>query len=95
MSKTPRFIDLYYEWITIGKLPDEGLCNSVPKVLRGSLEQLTPTTEDFYDMYKERMDTAFWDSEMRTDDNYYVCCSDFNPLRQNIILLCAAINNEL
>lgn len=91
----PRFIDLYYDWMKEESLPSDGLCLSIPDELHGVFENLCPPDEELNLLEADGFDIAFWASEKLKDDSYYECAYQFNPLRQNIVLLCAAINNEL
>lgn len=92
-NTTPRFIDLYYEWMEKGELPADGLCNSLPH--SDIFELLIPEASDFRVLEDAGLCTAFWASDRNRNDSYYDSAYPFNPLRQNIVLLMAAINDEL
>jgi hypothetical protein len=86
-----NYLALYYNWMRSGRLPNNGLCNSLPKT--GELEMLLPLDSNRtywgYEMCADNPATEIHDS--LTDKIHY----DFTPLRQNIVLFLAAINGEL
>lgn len=93
---TPRFIDLYYEWMEKGLLPSKGLCKSLPPSSVEIFERLEPTMEDFCTLAKEGLPNAFWGYGLPTKgSDTFQRAYTFTPLRECIILFCAAINNEL
>jgi len=81
-----NFLDLYYQWLEAGKLPYEGggLCLSLK--MNG------------YDHTYSLIDSVFKATEQDKIGLYnlwYKHPGEFNPLRQNMLLLLAAMNNEL
>jgi len=91
-SATPRFIDLYYDWMQDGIMPQEGLCNSVPWQLKGIFFDLQPFLYEKEQLREEGFCEVLWASGLPEGhkEEWY----SFTPLRQTIILLCACINNE-
>lgn len=91
-----KYLPLYYEWMETGSLPYDGLCHC-----------LNPDDEYldlFYDnqkggywgYYSEFFDHPVYTQDINRDAGlFYKLQYDFNPLRQNIVLLIAAMNNEL
>lgn len=94
-NTTPRFIDLYYEWMEKGELPEDGLCKSIPEELRAIFSMVIPTEEDEVTLMSEGFSGFFWASEEPLDGDDEVRWRRFGELRQSIILFYAAINNEL
>jgi len=89
---TPRFIDLYYDWMDDELLPKEGLCASMPARLEKIFFDFKPSSEEKIQLIKEGFCNVLWASGLPEGhkDEWY----SFTPLRQTIILLCACINNE-
>lgn len=82
-----KYLELYYKWMESGKLPIDGLCRCFPK---NELFRLMIPVSPMYVLYCGYMGDIitieYWEG-----DRY----KDFSPLRQNIILFLAAMNNEL
>jgi hypothetical protein len=90
-----KFLTLYSRWSSTGLLPDIGLCNSVPYELKDVLNDFGPTKEEIEELASEGLSKGCWGSglpliEDNADRRFY----EFTPLRQTIILLCAALNGE-
>jgi hypothetical protein len=87
-----KYLPLYKEWIKTGKMPWRGLCGSLP-----DNEEMSTIFEDNgmggYWGYngKNVFSSDIWHDDKIFDDTVYT----FTPLRQNIVLLLAAMNNEL
>lgn len=91
-----RFIDLYYEWMEAEALPESGICHSLPKSLVGLFEMFMPTVIELSDLREQRLPIIFWGyGEPVKNTNTFTRGHIFTPLRQNIILLCAAMEGEL
>lgn len=95
--ETKKYLPLYYEWIKAGKmLPvDWSMCSNTSGLCdafyRDEVFQLMiPTDEDKLQLAKEGLNLSCWASG--SPDYLY---HKFTPLRQNIVLLMAAINGEL
>lgn len=89
--KKKKYLPLYYKWVKDG-LPKKGLCYSLdhPPILdSGGL--LCPNSNVGYWGYSGQ---AIMGYEV-SGDMYKSVTRDFTPLRQNIVLLLAAMNNEL
>lgn len=81
--KGKKYLPMYKAWIQTGRIPKRGLC---PSVGGGIVKRLfKPAWASNY---------SFW---LSNDED---CCPEFiahnfNTLRQNVVLLLAALNNEL
>jgi hypothetical protein len=97
MKKT--FLDFYHACMETGKMPGYGLCDRVHKLHRRKIKLFHPTQEDLDNLFKLGKDRIYWGSGLKTswyfDPAYEINKHKFTPLRQTIVLLCAAINNEL
>lgn len=96
-KKFTVFLDCYNRWMEAGKLPDKGLCNSLKHETTPEQYQifnsLNPCDEDWNELLKSNYSMVYWASELHQCD--WNRQQSFNELRQNIVLFCAAINNEL
>lgn len=110
MKKKTPILDLYYQWMEVGEIPDKGLCLTVLPALSPDFNLFIPDSSEFPEHYERAPVTGgFWaydgdplgafnfaisDCRKRgitTSDAY---CS-FTPMRQTIVLFCAAMNDEL
>ncbi len=95
MKKSTPLLDLYTESIIDGVLPCHGLCDSVPSDNIKLLKLFQPKREfkeaDYWAF--DGNHRSFW-NEYGGLDAYHVMFT-FTPLRQTIVLLLAAMNNEL
>jgi hypothetical protein len=82
-----KYLPLYYKWTNNGRMPLDGLCNSLNH------------DREFSDIFCQHSLDGFWGYAGRSTSNLSdtnpLACSEFTPLRQNIVLLLAAMNNEL
>lgn len=88
-----KFLDLYKECEELGKLPTRGLCVCMNGFEMNSiLELLMPTKQELSEIEREGHEYVYWASGLPVDhrDEVY----GFTPLRQTIILLCAALIGE-
>lgn len=91
MKQATTYMELYNQCMKTGKMPENGLCNALPKVLKGKyFELIKPTDEDFISLLINGEPGIFWGRESM---NYRT--NDFTHLRQTLVLLMAALNNEL
>jgi hypothetical protein len=93
-KKTP-FLDFYNENIKSGYMPYSGLCSHFELDCLRLIEMFEKRCDIFDESW-------FWgfDGEVRTYDKMteamaYDYERKFTPLRQTIVLFCAAINEEL
>lgn len=86
MGLAMKYLELYYQWIETGRLPNAGLCNS--------LHFKYETTGMLNEMFRP-VGASYWTPWAGTSKNSIDNCYAFNPLRQNIMLLMAAMNGEL
>jgi len=91
-----KFIDYYKEWMETD-LPKAGLCNSLPSNLYKSkaFNLVKPTVKDLAKLGEKGYSSLFWGSDINLYSPFYQRYSRFNELRQTLILLAAAINDEL
>jgi len=89
MSK--KLIDLHKEWMEVGKFNDRhsdggngGLCNAVPVKYIDDLKKFEPNN-----------DSAYWASTKSENDISLTAIYGYNQLRQTIVLLICAMNNEI
>lgn len=89
-----KFLDCYNKWMKTGRMPKDGLCNSLPdQLIESKAWKMCKRTK-----YDTTVKEAYWayefdtnDPQYNDDDHHYA----FTPLRQTLILLAAAINGEL
>lgn len=95
-----KYLGLYKKWAKTGKLEDSphdargqgGLCNTV--IGREALEIFEPDNEY---MVRYTVDTVYWGHGHNNKSFIELkeLAYDFTPLRQTIVLLLAAMNDEL
>jgi len=74
-----------------GKMPRRGLCSALPTKLKGVIfTTVIPTKNNILELGEKGKPTSFWGRE-----NWRYNESTFTPLRQTLVLLMAALNNEL
>ena len=92
----PYYLKMYYNWATAGRLPSNGLCNCfIKSVEEQRFELVSPDNQELTQMNKKNIDTVYWASEAKRGHVKYDDFYAFTPLRQNLVLLMAALNNEL
>jgi hypothetical protein len=91
-----KYLELYHRWMKTGRIEHylghkpNGLCNT--EISSCDLFQLFVPEESTVD------GNAYWASGISGDEyanNRERCTAEFTPLRQNIVLFMAAMNNEL
>lgn len=92
-KKDTPFMDLYFTWMKDGKLPDAGLCNSVPASCKESVLLFEPSDEIKDELERNDLAFGFWGYEGHVGDVEKRL--SFGDFRQTIVLFCAAINSEL
>jgi hypothetical protein len=99
MAKRRKFLKFFKEYFGYD-LPDNGLCFSKWH-MRLHSEQLQlfdlmiPSGGDSDDLDKEGLDSAYWGSGLPVTYRKWERMYSFTPLRQTIVLLLAAMNDEL
>jgi len=89
MSK--KLIDLHKEWCEKGELDGEsGLCSAIPQKYHLLFELVRPTKEENEIHTKEGYNWMWW-GELKGDYEW----GGYNYLRQTIVLLICAMNNEI
>jgi hypothetical protein len=84
VTSESKYLKLYYEWIKTGVIPSNGLCSIF---CHDELFQLIdPERGDRITYWGHEAENTVCDIE-----KWY----EFTPLRQNVVLLMAAMNNEL
>lgn len=76
------FLDFYYTSISLGRMPTNGLCHAFKD---NKIFNLIDPEQGLCETY--------WGAD--TQGNEFRRGYEFTELRQNVVLLCAAINNEL
>lgn len=99
MKKNTPFLEFYNNCIENKTMPSDGLCNSIGQLKNNrAFELITPNDEELAVLSDEGKSPVYWGYEIPNGSKKYSQVEKyvkFTPLRQNIILLCAAINNEL
>jgi hypothetical protein len=90
MKKKSRYLPLYKEWMEKGSIPGIGLCGSLDKEGRELLKNFVPT-----DLMEADYSSWYWGSGLKYSDDVIEQMYSFTPLRQTIVLLMAAMNDEL
>lgn len=88
--KKKKYLPLYEKWVKAGKIPENGLCDIFENDSLFSLidpERGVPETYWGYDDIQEEHHQL----KIPIMELWY----GFTPLRQNIVLLMAALNGEL
>lgn len=89
----PKYLKYYREWMKAGRMPYEGLCSTLfDDLSKGFSEFYTifPTSKDLSRLKKKGLSWIYWGSDSGDWQEFV-----FTPLRQNLVLLMAALNNEL
>lgn len=90
-NKTYSYLKDYQNWMIDGSMPHNGLCNCYGDDEHDELMDLiSPSVQDKSKLLREDKDALFWGSDSLSENRYV-----FTPLRQNLVLLMAALNNEL
>jgi hypothetical protein len=90
-----KLIDLYYQWMEKGRIPRDGLCNSIPSKYDLILDLFKPDELERLDMRLNGLSDAFWASGLSDRESYYLLSTPFTPLRQTIVLFICAIHGEI
>jgi hypothetical protein len=95
-----KHLDFYKACMRAGCLPESGLCSCADDDDSGYissklLDLFYPTPDDMLRLVNDGMPSMYWACGVQLDkiDNNFDRI--FTPLRQNIVLFMAAINNEL
>lgn len=90
-----KYLELYKKWMETGYIEDSkspkrtgegGLCNTV---IGNKMEIFNPADP------ADANYRVYWGYGDQEDTNFRNLCYEFTPLRQTIVLLLAAMNNEL
>lgn len=92
-----KYLKLYYEWMKTGRITDQigaqgsgGLCNT--EIQYEALKIFTP---ELGDSVVPGLMSSYWASDSTNLADIQGNGYAFGPTRQNIVLLLAAMNNEL
>lgn len=88
-----KLIDLHKKWVKDLELPDYGLCHvfsNLPRKYEDRFLEFSPIFTERVQLRKEGKSELYWAS-----DNKNYLCYEYTPLRQTIVLLICAMNNEL
>ena len=88
-SQTP-ILDLYYDFCRKGIPGDNGLCQNFEFSYPELWYFVCPTQEDLLQLKEEGCSTVYWGNPIWDSGR-----GKMTPLRQNIVLLLACLNNEL
>lgn len=93
-NKSTPYLDYYKKWMETGELPNNGLCNSLSQPIDFGM-YFMPTDEDLEELLSERCSCIYFTSGLQWDCDEIDKKELFTPLRQTIVLLLAAMNDEL
>lgn len=90
-----KYLDFYYKCLETGLIVDKGqlslgLCAALPRSFQ---KTFYPTVDEEDTLLKEGFCPVYWASGLPLYHKDETCV--FTPLRQTIVLLMAAMNNEL
>ena len=91
-----KFLDFYEKCMESGELlPEAGLCQCKP--FKGSKEfrRIKATGEEQQKLQDMGLTSGYWGSGLPYYTNNHEVTYSFTPLRQTIVLLCAAMAGEL
>lgn len=95
--KPKTYFDCYKTWCKAGRLPKGGLCNSLPDHLfeKKAFNMMHPTEKDVRELINSGYPVTYWGAGDKWSNLYMRSVSrTFTPLRQNLILFAALLNNE-
>ncbi len=91
-----NFIELHNEWIESGRMPNSGLCICLSGKMKTQLFDLfKPTEEELLHLVWDGFSSGYWASGVPLDADSDTRYNVYTELRQNIMLLLAAMNGEL
>lgn len=94
-----NLMECHEEWIKTGIMPHVGLCGSLSgKYLATLVEMFTLSKEEIEQLRGENKPAGFWGYgyAFNTDEfNEGSLTMSYTPLRQNVLLLIAAMHDEL
>lgn len=84
--KMGKYLKFHFECLKNGGMPKDGLCNNN----LDDIQIFKPTNSDLEELMNEGLPVIYWGA----GENPYSLFK-YTPLRQNIVLLMAAMNGEL
>lgn len=92
-----QHLDFYYECLEKNRLPHKGLCTCVDKGLisPGLFIRFIPNSEELWSLSMNGLSLGWWASDVEFLGDTFTKEYGFTELRQNIVLLMAAMNDEL
>ena len=88
--KKKKILEMYYDFMENGIPGDNGLCQHFEDDYQ-DWSLIIPSDEEEQELSKLGLDAVWWGNDTGT----WVNRSVMTPLRENIVLLMAAINGEL
>lgn len=84
------FLSHHKKWLKSGRVPNGLCCTIGHKIL---FKIMCPTVLDDIQITMDGESMSYWGSGLKRYDINK--CFEYTTLRQNIVLFCAAMNNEL
>lgn len=91
-KKETPFLDFYNECVQAGKMPTNGLCAAFRHDYTVDLFEPTAADRNYYNIVSDYWGLDIAGRYITLDEKH---SNLFTPLRQTIVLFCAAMNNEL
>lgn len=90
-KKTP-WMDFYKKYMKIGNFSGTGICDKLSSEMDKSKEwnMVSPNIEELKKLWCDGQPFVWWGRESRCNS-----IDKMTPLRETVILLCSAINDEL
>lgn len=96
MKKPGKYLKFYYECMESGLIPDEGLCNCENFINVSEFKEIfEPEELEKSELRRSGLSSLYWGSGLPVFDDTFSKKRTFSELRQNMVLLLAAMNNEL
>ena len=98
-----KLIDLHKEWMESGEMwvdtIPNGLCDIInvttEKRYKSDFYLIKPNSTELEELKSSGFDCAYWASELPENASIKDLSRVYSPLRQTIVLLICAMNNEL
>lgn len=91
MKKQKPYLELYKKCFELGRLPDFGLCSCISnRIGYGNAMEFEHLFNPLFKSIIKPISNRYWGA-----DDYDDILCDFGPTRQNMLLLMAAMNDEL
>jgi hypothetical protein len=91
-----KLIELYKEWMEKGEIPGNGICWSIPEEYLKDIRLFQPTCEEELQLFQKGLSSVYWGSGVHiSKTTLYNLKHKFTSLRQTIVLLICAMNDEI